>query len=159
VKTFTSLDQFANYLLKLSAIGPEVTHLAANKCGKVIEDSAKAEIGFYQPKQGPFVEWQELADSTEAEKARKGYPIEAPLLRTGEMQKSIGHTTHGNDVVVGSNDEKMAYHEFGTLHIPPRPVLGPALFMNRERIIIGLGRVAAAWVSGMSWKREPISKK
>lgn len=159
MKDFSSPGQFARHLAKLAAVGHEVTHLAADKCGKVIENSAKAEIGFYQKQHGPFPAWEELADSTEADKARNGYPIEAPLLRTGAMQKSISHTTHGNDVVIGSTDKKMVYHEFGTLHIPPRPVLGPAMYMNKDRILIGLSRVCASWVGGLSWKREPISKK
>lgn len=162
MKNFTSLGQFAAHLAKLSAVGPEVVNLAADKCGKVVEESAKAEIGnpwMYGRQFGDFPQWEPLADSTEAEKARKGYPADAPLLRTGEMRDSISHTAEGGKVVVGAEDEKMVYHEFGTEHIPPRPVLGPALYMNQNRILIGLARVSASWVGGLSWKREPISDK
>lgn len=157
---FNSLDQLGNHFLKLAAMGEEVIHLSADKCGQIVENSAKAEIGFYQPERGPFVEWEELADSTEAEKARKGYMIEAPLFRTGqEIRDKISRTTDGGTSVVGCTSKLMEYHEFGTLHIPPRPVMGPALYMNIDRITIGLSKVAVAWVGGYSWKRQPITLK
>lgn len=34
----------------------------------------------------------------------------------------------------------MEFHEFGTVKMPPRPVLDPALFNNKERIQRLLGR-------------------
>jgi len=156
MKEFASPKAFAAHLVKLAAIGQEVMHLAADKCGQVVENSAKAEIGFYQPQRGPFEAWQELADSTEQAKARKGQPTGAPLYAEGDMQKSIKHTTTGGTVVVGSTDPNMVYHEFGTDRIPPRPVLGPALFMNRDKIILGVGKMVANWVAGLGWRGVSI---
>lgn len=156
MKEFASPKAFAAHLVKLAAMSPEVMHLAADKAGQVVENSAKAEIGFYQPQRGPFEAWQELADSTEMDKARHGYPTGAPLLRTGDMQKSIGRTTTGSTVVVGSTDPNMVYHEFGTDRMPPRPVMGPALWMNRDKIILGVGKMIQHWLSGIGWKRVSI---
>jgi HK97 gp10 family phage protein len=112
---------------------------ALEKVAKKVRDTARDEIGFYQPEVGPFPEWAELADSTEAEKARLGYEPNAPLLRTGEMRESIGYQVEGLEAAIGSTDPKMVFHEFGTVKMPPRPVLGPAVVHNKERIERAVG--------------------
>jgi HK97 gp10 family phage protein len=152
MKEFSNLGEFGNHLEKLAVVGHEVIHHAVDQAGHLVEEAAQAEIGHYQPAAGPFPAWAPLADSTEAEKARLGYPTGAPLLRTGEMRDSIGHQTEGDRTVVGSNDQRMVYHEFGTNRIPPRPVLGPALFRNKTHIANGIGRIALAWLAGLRWK-------
>jgi hypothetical protein len=116
------------------------------KCAVKIEATAKDEIGFYQSGIGPFPAWATLADATEASKSLAGYPMDAPLLATGEMRNSITHTTNALEAVIGSTDEKMFYHEFGTLKMPARPVLGPAVLRNKEYIRRVLG---AATVGGL----------
>lgn len=156
MREFDGFGAFAKYLSKLAIIGVEVVHHAADQCGNLVEESAKAEIGFYQPAVGPFVKWEDLADSTEADKARHGYPMDAPLLRTGTLRDSISHQTDGHDVVVGSTSKLMVYHEFGTEKIPPRPVLGPALYMHKVTIIAGVGGILESWLAGVSWKRKKL---
>lgn len=166
MKEFT-VAQFAAHLAKLSAVGPEVMHLSAEKCGEIVERSAKAEIGMYQPKAGPYEEWPELEYSTQVAHQRamqSGHAapdadVESPLLVTGELRSSITHYTRGEKTVIGSTSPLMVYHEFGTRTVPPRPVIGRAMFINSVRIQVGLGRVLDAWIAGMSWKREPISDK
>jgi hypothetical protein len=150
---FTSPKQFAAHLVKLAAIGPAVTHHAAELAAREIQATARGMIGQYQDAIGPFPKWEELADSTEAEKARLGYPADAPLLRNGAMQESIGHHTVGNEAAVGSNDPKMIWHELGTEHIPPRPVLGPSALHSRERVAGLVGKTALAWLAGRGWAR------
>ncbi len=152
MKEFATFGQFAHHLEKLAVVGHEVIHHAADQAGQLVEETAKAEIGHYQPSAGPFPAWAPLADSTEAEKVRLGYPAGAPLLRTGELRDSISHTTKGDRTVIGSTDQRMVYHEFGTNRIPPRPVLGPALFRNKTHIANGLGKIALAWLAGHRWK-------
>lgn len=107
----------------------------------VIEKEAKGSIGEYQEAIGPFPAWEPLADSTEAEKAAHGYPVEAPLLRTGEMRDNISHEVDGLEAAIGSTDDKMVYHEFGTAAIPPRPVLGPAALRKMDTVqkLLGVG--------------------
>lgn len=97
----------------------------------VVKLDAKERIGHYQHG------WAPLALSTVADKGRKGFlgalavggdGGENPLLRTGRMRGTIQSevTTHG--FIVGSEDEVMKWQEFGTSKMPPRPVLGPAMY-------------------------------
>lgn len=116
-----------------------------------IEDTARAEIGHYQDAIGPFPEWDPLAQSTEEDKARLGYPLDAPLLRTGETRDSFSHQVDGLEAVIGSTDEKLVFHELGTSKIPPRPVLGPAVERNGKFIKRIIGRaVVSGFVGGSS---------
>lgn len=81
MREFNGFGQFAAHLLKLAVEGPEVTHHLAVKSADLIARDAKHQIGEYQPKVGPYGAWPELAESTERDKASKGYPSDAPLLR------------------------------------------------------------------------------
>ena len=113
------------------------------------KNEAKAEIGYYQPQVGDFPAWAPLADSTEAEKARLGAPLGAPLLRHGGLYASFGHEVLSHDEgIVGSTDPTLIYHEFGTEKMPPRPVLGPAVFKSRKEIERILGRAVVAGILG-----------
>ncbi len=117
--------------MEFKSLGSLALHMAAQevallvslrdgleKCAKKVETTARDEIGYYQSGIGPFPAWEALADATEASKSLAGYPMEAPLLATGDMRKSITHTTHALETVIGSTDEKMFYHEFGTPRMP-----------------------------------------
>ncbi|MGF6154035.1 hypothetical protein [Pseudomonas fluorescens] len=117
-------------------------------CAKRLEETMKAEIGHYQPGIGPFAEWAELADSTEESKAAKGYPAESPLKASGEMGDSFHHERHGLEAIIGSTDPKMVYHEFGTIKMPPRVVVGSAVLINKEFIRRTLGKAAIEGLIG-----------
>ena len=141
---FESLGHFAEHLLK-SAIAEEMEmHKGLERCAKLIEKTAKAEIGVYQPEVGPFQDWAELAGSTKEDRTRLGYTDDEPLLRSGELRDSITHETAGLEAVIGSTSPVMAYMEFGTLNAPPRPVMGPAAFRNKEKIrkIVGVSAIS-----------------
>lgn len=146
MKNFNSLAEFASHLVVLETSEAIALHKGLDHVAKLIEKTAKSEIGHYQDAVGPFPAWADLADSTEAEKSRLGYPVDAPLLRTGELRESITHETHGFVAIIGSKSKIMEYQEFGTKNIPPRPVIGPAAVRNQENIqkIVG-----AAAVSGL----------
>lgn len=138
MRSFASLGALATHLAFKGAAMATVLHQGLDRVAAKIERTAKSEIGHYQPTRGPFPEWAPLAESTEDEKARLGFDAGAPLLRTGELRDSISHETHGLEAVIGSTDERMVFHEFGTSKMPARPVLGPAGFRNKraiERII------------------------
>lgn len=112
-----------------------------------IVQTAKDEIGFYQPAVGPFQDWAPLAESTEADKARKGFPQEAPLLRTGEFRETWEHEVRGFEAVVGSKDKRAPWFEFGTVNMPPRPVLGPAVIHNEHTLRRILGHAAVTGIT------------
>jgi hypothetical protein len=75
----------------------------------------------------PQPEWPDLAPATLADKARRGYPIPAPLLRTGEFRQSIFGWAEGLIGAIGSDDPKSVYSEFGTSREPPRPVFSATM--------------------------------
>lgn len=156
MKTFRSMADFANHLTALAAEAPTVTHHVAEKGAELIQKIAKSEIAHYQPAVGPFAKWEELTAETEFDKIRKGYPVDAPLLRNGQMRDSIETTVIGNEAVVGSNDQKMVWHELGTRTIPPRAVLGPAAIRASKDIQARFGRTVAAWLAGRSWRNPRL---
>jgi phage gpG-like protein len=111
-----------------AGVGHDTISHALEKIGKHLEKKANEKIGRQQ------VGWEKLADSTEEEKVRKGYPANAPLLATGKLRKSIGHTVEGRTVTIGSTDEVMVFHEYGTHKLPPRPVFESLAAENAEFI-------------------------
>lgn len=117
----------------------EMAELIAMEAGlervaKLVEKTAKAEFGTYQDAAGEFPAWQELAQSTQDERERLGYSANEPLLRTGDLRDTISHETRGLAAVIGSTSDVMVYHEVGTSKMPPRPVLGPAAYRNKDKI-------------------------
>jgi hypothetical protein len=48
----------------------------------------------------------------------------------------------------GSTDPTLAYHEFGTSKMPPRPVLGLAVVNSREKIEKLFGRAIVEGILG-----------
>jgi len=141
---FTSMEHFATHLAKV-AVGEVIAlHHGLEKCAVLVEKTAKAEIGTYQAAAGPFQDWAELADVTQEERERLGFTPNDPLERSGELGKSITHETELLEAVIGSTSPVMEYMEFGTSTTPPRPVLGPAMFRNKEKIkkIIGAAAIS-----------------
>lgn len=149
---FASMAHFADHLLTAAVAEVVSLQKGMERCAVLVEKTAKAEFGTYQPQAGPFQDWAELADSTKEDRLQKGYTENDPLLRSGELRDSISHEATYNEAVIGSISPVMVYQEFGTTTIPPRPVLGPAVFRNKAKIqkIIG-----AAAVSGM-FNGKPI---
>lgn len=149
---FESLAHFAEHLLTAATLEAVTLEKGMEKCAVIVEKSAKKEIGHYQPQVGPFQDWAELADSTKEDRVRQGYTENDPLLRSGELRGSIEHQSTLQEAVIGSTSPVMAYQEFGTAKIPPRPVIGPAAFKNKEKIQSIIG---AAAISGM-FSGKPI---
>jgi HK97 gp10 family phage protein len=140
---FETMGQFADHLLKASVGEVIALQKGLEKCAVLVEKTAKSELGTYQPEVGPFQNWEELADVTKDDRVRLGYTENDPLLRSGNLQESITHEVAGLEAIIGSTSPVMAYQEFGTDKIPPRPVIGPAAFRNKEKIknIIGVAAI------------------
>lgn len=141
---FNSLDELAAHLEKSLLIYRQNIERGMERSARQIEKTAKEMIGHYQDETGPYPAWDQLADATEYQKAKQGYPVDAPLLRTGEMREAITHESAGFEAIIGVKGEGagqiLKYHEFGTLHIPPRPVLGPAGFKSETYIKKTIGQ-------------------
>ena len=148
-KTFNSLNSLAVALAERALIAISEAEEALSQAARLVQNDAKARIGDYQDGAGPFPAWENLADSTEAEKERLGYPLDAPLLREGDLRDSIVTERRGLEAVIGSKMAIAAYQEFGTDHIPPRPFLGPAAYERREAIKSIVGKfVISGLVTG-----------
>lgn len=156
MREFRDMGAFADHLARLAAESTAVTHHLTEETAKDVEKVAKAEIGHYQPAVGPFAKWEQLKPETEAEKKRLGFQLNAPLERTGEMRDSIEHRTIGNEAAIGSNDDKMVWHELGTPTVPARAVLGPAAIRVGQNLQARFGRVLAAWLAGRGWRRPRL---
>ena len=133
-REFDSLEAFARALIASAVAWREERRLVLRMVGKLLAQDMRSQIGHYQGAVGNYLEWAELAESTEDEKARVGAPPDAPLLRFGDLAKSFRFSVDGEEVYVGSTDPVMEYHEFGTSKMPPRSVIGPALLKNMDTI-------------------------
>jgi hypothetical protein len=115
---FNSLGEFARFtsglgLQKLAADvqgRSVVAHHLTKEVRDVIGDREKLK---------PY-----LADSTVIERLEKGFSADETLLRTGELQRSIGwEHVSVLTTVVASSDPKAVFHEFGTPRTPRRSFL------------------------------------
>lgn len=107
-----------------------IKHAALEAGGREFLKRAQAAIGTYE------YGWPQLADSTIARKERG----DTPLLETGAMRDSGYVDVHGAmGVTVGFSDPKLHYHEWGTKHIPPRPVIGGTIDHHGQDIANHVG--------------------
>jgi HK97 gp10 family phage protein len=143
-----SLGEMGLKLAERSASFYAKAQKGLRRAARAVERTAKSEFGTYQPEQGPHPEWPELAEATMDERVREGYTPNDPLLRSGDMKKHTSFEVHGLEAAIGSTDPKMVFHEFGTEHMPARPVFGPAAFRNKEVIQRILGDAAVEGVTG-----------
>lgn len=148
MKQFTSLAAFSLHLVESAAQEVLALNAGLEAVAVHVEKQAKEEIGHYQQAVGPFPAWQQLADSTKADRLAQGYSENDPGLRSGDMRDSIGHQVHGPEALIGSNDDHLVYFELGTDKQPPRPVLGPAVEYSHEFIRKTLGGAAVAGILG-----------
>lgn len=153
---FESPLKFAEHLLKAAAAEPLALQAGLEGALKIIKRSAKQKIGHYQEASGPFQDWAELTDETKEDRLRKGYAEDDPLLRSGDLKESIVHEMEILEGVVGSKDPVMAYQEYGTPTIPPRPTIGPAAFENKEKIKAIVGMAAISGITRGSAVHESL---
>lgn len=115
---------FTGISLKLE----RATKVAVAKAGRLVRDEARRVLGTYD------YGWTPLQEATIAHKAHG----DTPLLETGEMRLSIKYTVTGTymnwTAYVGSNNPKALWHEFGTIHIPPRSFLGGAAIHMESKV-------------------------
>jgi hypothetical protein len=134
LKSFNSLADLAAAFAGLAVEAEAVERRGLDKAAQIIETEAKASLGTYQ--EG----WAELAESTQEERARKGYAPNDPLLRSETLRGAITHeVVDAKRALVGVPGDTgevepegalvadvAADMEFGSMHAPPRPFMGPA---------------------------------
>ncbi|OGB23355.1 MAG: hypothetical protein A3I66_01435 [Burkholderiales bacterium RIFCSPLOWO2_02_FULL_57_36] len=158
MREFNDLSSFILHFATLEVAVQKSAERALDRSLQVIEETAKAEIGHYQPAAGPFNEWAQLAESTLKHHERMGVG-DSPLLVTGELYASIEHERSGGEGVVGTKLEKGKWQEFGTDKIPPRPFMGPAAYVNKENIEKIMARgVTAGLIGGNALLGHDITK-
>lgn len=145
---FGSLAELAHHLTQETVGGLVDTRKGLDRAARLLEREAKREFGTYQDGAGPFADWPELAESTKDDRVAKGFTENDPLLRTGGLRDSIEHETDDWEAVVGSTSDIMPYQEFGTATIPPRPVLGIALYRRADKIAEMIGGFAVRGLIG-----------
>lgn len=156
MKEFKSFGAFAAHLERLAMESHEVKHFVLEKGSEEIQKTAQGMIGEYQQGVGPFPAWEELAESTQADRARLGFSENDPGFRTGAMQRSIERTVEGSESAVGSNDPHLLWFDLGTEKQPPRPVFGPAAIHSRDRVQRIIGTTIFAWLAGRGWRRPGL---
>lgn len=145
MKEFESIDSFTSYLTMavVPTLAPAMDSML-DVIGAELVATAKEKFGVYQPAVYKYPKWAPLSPSTLAH----GNPNNTPLLRTGGARDSIYYYKSGNDVVVGSTEQTMVYHELGTTTEPPRPVLGPTIYEHKTEIMNLLGKATALALMG-----------
>lgn len=144
------LDEFSRHLNRVAASYPRYLEKGMAFMGEALEKSAKSKIGYLQPGAGEFEAWEPLAESTIADKERQGYLFKDdgnPLYRTGELMESISFIFHiaTQTLFLGSTSEIMIFQEFGTVHIPPRSVLGLTMYKAIHFIALALRYLIIDW--------------
>jgi len=137
------LEQFAREMSFASATIATGLEASFRVIVKEIEETAKEEIGVYQPAYGPFNAWAPLAESTKADRIRMGYSEDEPLMRSGELRESIQSEVVGLAAIVGTKSEIGPWLEVGTERIPPRPFIGPAYVRKIDPLMESIGRAIA----------------
>ena len=136
-----NLGEFAVHMLTAASDARLAEEAILEKACVMVEKEAKSAIGTYR------YDWPQLAESTQQDRARHGFPPNEPLLRTGELRDSIGHyVAMAEDPpagYVGTNDPIAKFQELGTRAIPPRSFLGSAATDKELEIHEMAGRVMA----------------
>jgi len=134
-KTFKSFVEAGDFFSRAALVQERVGQAALEKAGKAILEKAQGKFGHYQRATGEWARWMPLTQYTRDERVGLGYSEDEPLLRSGELRDSVTLSTEHGRIVIGSADIRMIWHEFGTTHMPPRAVLGPALYEMRNKVI------------------------
>jgi phage gpG-like protein len=140
-----SLDQLARRFVAAPLKMQASVDLAMTKSAILVRDTAVKKFGTYQSAVGEFPAWEPLQPETVARKTAAGSAGDDPLIGhysgkgknsvwPAPLRMTISMKVEGWVAAVGSDDPLAEYHEYGTVHIPPRPFLRPSLFEKAEEI-------------------------
>ena len=124
----------------------------------LVHATAVAEFGHYQREDmGTLTPWEELKAATKQTHIQAIVDGEAaadagentPLLVKGGLRESVSQEADEKGFVVGSESEIMVYQELGTpTGIPPRPVLGTALYRDTDPVLELIGSAVEDTLAG-----------
>jgi hypothetical protein len=135
-RQFKSVGDLARHFRAVADALPAAEERLLALAGAAVQRIARDKLGRYQPG------WPELVPATIADKARHGWPVPSPELRSGAMGDSIGVTVTPDAVAIGSSSDIALYQELGTSRMPARPFLGPAMIEAQPEIeAIEVGQV------------------
>lgn len=151
LNSFRELGNLLGRTATMAATRQTVLH----QIGDMVQDRAEAKFGTYQDGIIDYEEWEPLADSTQKNRERMGTTKDDPLHRPGikptdarrgseHIKDTLSNVVRGNEVHIGSDNEVMPHHEYGTVHMVPRPVLGPALEESVPQILTLIGSTYSA---------------
>lgn len=166
MRSFDSFGDFAEHLARIASAAPVALHRGVQDATEVVLEDARDEIGKYQDAiasdrggVGLIPAWEQLAPSTEKQKERAGYPLDAPLLASGGFRDKITKGVVGLQGVVGTEDERGVWFEMGTPHMPPRAVFAPAAIRNEAKVLRILAEAAMAGLIGGDLMFVPLSSE
>ena len=108
---------------------------------RAIQHEARRVIGTYD------YGWPELAPATQADREKKGYAPDEPLLRDGTLRDSIKYTViNKEEAEIGSDSDIAVYQELGTATIPARSFLAGAAVHKGKAVAHAMGDLVAAAV-------------
>lgn len=126
------MDDLFDAIRKFGLVAIEyevIQHGLLEAAAKDFLKKAKAAMGTYE------YGWPQLQADTISRKTTG----DTPLIETGEMKESGSYEIHTDFVLVGFEDPKMHFHEFGTPHVPPRPVIGGTIDHHGQEIADDIG--------------------
>ena len=112
-------EKIAGMAERLSDAGRRAELLDA--LGEEIENQTKERFASKRAPDGEV--WQPWSEKYAARIGRR-YPGASLLVRRRQLEQSITHVVEGEELVVGSNMEYAAAHQYGWEDIPERPYLG-----------------------------------
>jgi phage gpG-like protein len=141
----------------IATFGQDITHLqpAWEEVGNYLLQDFAAQFhnegGFLGAQVGPL--WAQLRPATVADRMRKGYPGEHPILqRSGSLMESVTQRNAAGNVFEASNEglrigtthELAKYHQYGTKKMVARKMIG-LRFQTRSEIV----RIFGDYIRGL----------
>lgn len=158
MKTYNSFGALARALERAKLELQPAFEVAMEAGAVLVQGTAVGEFGHYQREDmGPFPEWAELKDETkqahiqaivDGEAAPDAGP-NTPELVKGGLRSSVKHDSDARSFRVGSDSMVMVWQELGTTNgVPPRPILGTAMYRDTEAVCGFVGQAVENTLAG-----------
>ena len=165
VKRFDSYSEYAKHLQQIRRRQLPLTIRGMLLCWAetAAKDLQGAIIGRIMPlgKTGTFIAWAPLKNITIAIKTAKhlgkGGDPRTMLYATGALHGSIKYRidASANTAIVGTNDKKAEWLEYGTIRMPPRPFIGPAGLRAADKLNVRFHKLLSSTLEGKPPFRGP----